>query len=181
MKKLPFAALATLAALLFGGCASIPEGLGPLETVPEVDVQRYLGRWYEIARFQHRFEKSLVGATAEYGLREDGRIQVLNSGFKKDLNGAYSEVKAVAWVPDAARPGALKVRFFGLFTSDYLIFGLDQESYSWALVGSDTRDYLWFLARTPEISEELFSRMEDIASGQGYNLSGLYKVPQKAR
>jgi lipocalin len=167
--------------LLLGGCASVPEGLGPLDTVAAVDVQRYLGRWYEIARFQHRFEKSIVGATAEYGLREDGRIQVLNSGFKEDLNGAYASVKAVAWVPDAARPGALKVRFFGLFTSDYLIFGLDQENYSWALVGSNTRDFLWFLARTPEISEELFSKMKDIARGQGYNLSGLYKVPQKER
>ena len=181
MNRTSLLALGTLSVLLLGGCASTPEGLGPLDTVPAVDVQRYLGRWYEIARFQHRFEKSIVGATAEYSLRDDGRIQVLNSGFKKDLNGAYSQVKAVAWVPDAARPGALKVRFFGLFTSDYLIFGLDPENYSWALVGSDKRNYLWFLARTPEISEELFSRMKDMAQGQGYDLSGLYKVPQKAR
>ncbi len=181
LKKPSLLAISSVSVLLFGGCAAIPKGLGPLDTVATVDVQRYLGRWYEIARFQHRFEKSIVGATAEYSLRDDGRIQVLNSGFKKDLNGAYSQVKAVAWVPDAARPGALKVRFFGLFTSDYLIFGLDAENYSWALVGSDTRDYLWFLARTPEISEELFSRMKDIARGQGYDLSGLYKVPQKAR
>ncbi len=146
-----------------------------------MDVPRYLGRWYEIARFQHRFEKSIVGATAEYSLRGDGRIQVLNSGFKKSLDGAYTQVKAVAWVPDAGRPGALKVRFFGLFTGDYLIFGLDPQGYSWALVGSDSRRYLWFLARTPQISEELFSRMRDLARAQGYELSGLYKVPQKAR
>lgn len=181
MKSSTLTALTTLSVLLLGGCASIPQGLGPLDTVPGVDVQKYLGRWYEIARFQHRFEKSIVGATAEYSLRDDGRIQVLNSGFKKDLTGAYSEVKAVAWVPDAARPGALKVRFFGLFTSDYLIFGLDSENYSWALVGSNTRKFLWFLARTPEISEELFSRMKEIARSQGYDLSGLYRVPQKAR
>ena len=174
-------AFGALALLLLGACASLPEGLGPLQTVPAVDVQKYLGRWYEIARFQHRFEKSIVGATAEYSLRDDGRLQVLNSGFKKDLNGAYTQVKAVAWVPDASRPGALKVKFFKLFVSDYLIFGLDQESYSWALVGSDTRDFLWFLARTPEISEELYSKMKEIARSQGYDLSGLYKVPQKAR
>jgi len=179
--KPAFMAIGTLSMLLLGGCASIPEGFGPLDTVATVDVQRYLGRWYEIARFQHRFEKSIVGATAEYSLRNDGRIQVLNSGFKKSLDGPYSAVKAVAWVPDEARPGALKVKFFGLFTSDYLIFGLDQENYSWALVGSDTRDYLWFLARTPQVSEELFSRMKGIAQGQGYDLAGLYKVPQKAR
>jgi apolipoprotein D and lipocalin family protein len=181
LKEPSLLALGVLSALLLGGGAVLAEGPGPLETVPAVDVQRYLGRWYEIARFQHRFEKSIVGATAEYSLRDDGRIQVLNSGFRKDLDGAYTQVKAVAWVPDAARPGALKVRFFGLFASDYLIFGLDQESYSWALVGSNSRDFLWLLARTPEISEELFSRMKEIARAQGYDLSGLYKVPQKAR
>ncbi len=181
MKKRMLVAIGALCTLLLGGCPSVPKGLGPLATVPAVDVPRYLGRWYEIARFQHRFEKSIVGATAEYSLREDGRIQVLNSGFKKDLNGAYTKVKAVAWVPDAGRPGALKVRFFGLFTSDYLVFGLDPLDYSWALVGSDSRELLWFLARTPEISEELFATMKDIARGQGYDLSGLYKVPQKAR
>ena len=181
MTKSILPALSVLSAVLLGGCASLPRGLGPLRTVPAVDVQRYLGRWYEIARFQHRFEKSIVGATAEYSLRDDGRIQVLNSGFKKDLQGAYTQVKAVAWVPNAARPGALKVRFFGLFASDYLIFGLDQENYTWALVGSNTRNFLWFLARTPEIGEELFSGMQEIARSQGYDLSGLYKVPQKAR
>jgi len=181
MRTTTLMVIGTLSVLLVGGCASAPEGLVPLQTVAPVDVQRYLGRWYEIARFQHRFEKSIVGATAEYSLRKDGRIQVVNSGFKNDLNGKYTQVKAVAWVPDPARPGALKVRFFGLFTSDYLIFGLDQEGYSWALVGSDTRDFLWFLARTPEISEELFERMREIARAQGYDLSGLYEVPQKAR
>jgi apolipoprotein D and lipocalin family protein len=171
----------TVLVLLASGCASVPEGLGPLQTVAPVDVQRYLGRWYEIARYQHRFEKSIVGATAEYSLLEDGRIRVVNSGFKRTLDGPYTQVKAVAWVPDQSRPGALKVRFFGLFTADYLIFGLDQKDYSWALVGSHSRDYLWFLARTPEISEELFSRMKDIARAQGYDLAKLYKVPQKAR
>jgi len=181
MKKTTLLALGTLSALILAGCASGPEGLAPLQTVAPVDVQRYLGRWYEIARFQHRFEKSIVGATAEYSLLEDGRIRVVNSGFKKDLNGRYTEVRAVAWVPDASRPGALKVRFFGLFTSDYLIFGLDQESYSWALVGADSRDFLWFLARTPEIGDELFERMKEIARSQGYDLSGLYEVPQKPR
>jgi apolipoprotein D and lipocalin family protein len=174
-------ALGTFSLLLLAGCASTPPGRGRLITVAPVDVQRYLGRWYEIARFQHRFEKSIVGATAEYSLRPDGRIQVVNSGFKKDLNGPYTRVKAVAWVPDPARPGALKVRFFGLVTGDYLIFGLDQNNYSWALVGSDSRKFLWFLARTPQISEELFSRMKDIARSQGYDLAGLYEVPQKAR
>jgi apolipoprotein D and lipocalin family protein len=174
--------LAPLALLLgLAGCASVPAGMQPLDTVDQVDVSSYLGRWYEIARFQHSFEKNVVGATAEYSLRPDGRIQVVNSGFKKTLDGSYSEVKAVAWQPDPAIPGALKVKFFNLFTSDYLIFGLDQENYAWALVGSDNRDFLWFLSRTPTVSAELLEKMKAIAVSQGYDLGGLYLVPQKAR
>lgn len=153
----------------------------PLELVPALDLQRYLGRWYEVARYQHSFEKDLVGATAEYALRTDGRVSVLNSGFKKTLDGKYSKATAVAWRPDESRPGALKVKFFNLFSSDYLVFGLDAENYQWALVGNDNRKYLWFLSRTPEISPELLERMKAIASAQGYDLSKLYLVPQKKR
>ena len=174
--------LAPLGLLLaLAGCASVPSGMQPLDLVDSVDVQKYLGRWYEIARFQSGFEKSIVGATAEYSLRPDGRIQVVNSGFKKALDGTYTEVKAVAWVPDTAVPGALKVKFFGLFTSDYLIFGLDQAGYSWALVGNNERKFIWFLSRTPTVSDELLAKMKAIATSQGYDLSGLYLVPQKAR
>ena len=153
----------------------------PLVLVPVLDAGRYLGRWYEIARFQHAFEKNLVGVTAEYSLRQDGRIGVVNSGYKKTLDGKYSAVKAVAWIPDSSRPGALKVKFFGLFTGDYLVFGLDSDAYQWALVGDNTRKHLWFLARTPEISTELFTKMKAIAQIQGYDLSKLVTVPQKVR
>ncbi|HPE36191.1 MAG TPA: lipocalin family protein [Spirochaetales bacterium] len=166
---------------LLASCATTPAGMGPLEVVPEVDPVRYAGRWYEIARFQHGFEKSIVGATAEYTLWDDGTIGVVNSGFKKTLDGRYTSVKAVARVPDTAAPGRLKVKFFGLFESDYLIFGLDAENYSWALVGNDSRDYLWFLSRTPEVDSQTLEMMKNIALGQGYDLSGLYLVPQKAR
>jgi len=153
----------------------------PLDLVPSLDLPRYLGRWYEVARYQHGFEKTLVGATAEYALRDDGRVSVLNSGFKKTLDGKYTDVKAVAWRPDDAVPGALKVKFFGLFTSDYLVFGLDDVDYQWALVGNNTRKYLWFLSRTPEVAPELLEKMKGIAEAQGYDLSTLYMVPQKAR
>jgi apolipoprotein D and lipocalin family protein len=153
----------------------------PLRLVPTVDIERYLGRWYEIARFQHGFEKNIVGATAEYSLRPDGKIAVLNSGFKKSLDGPYTQVKAVARQPDASRPAALKVKFFGLFESDYLVFGLDDKEYRWAIVGSNTRNFLWFLAREPEVPPELLEEMKRIAASQGYDLSGLYIVPQKAR
>jgi apolipoprotein D and lipocalin family protein len=170
-----------LAALALFGCAGTPRGLGPLRLVDALDVQRYLGRWYEIARFTKSFERDLVGTTAEYGLRPDRRIQVVNSGFRGTLDGPYTEARGTAWAPDPRRPAALKVSFFWPFAGDYLVFGLDQEGYSWALVGSDSRDYLWFLARTPEISDELFQKMRQLAEDQGYNLKDLYKVPQKPR
>jgi len=173
--------VSSITVLALFGCASTPRGHGPLRLVENLDVQRYLGRWYEIARFTKGFEKNIVGATAEYSLREDGRIRVVNSGFRNTLDGPYTEAKGVAWAPDPRRPAALKVSFFWPFAGDYLVFGLDQESYSWAIVGSDSRSYLWFLARTPQISDELFQKMEQIARDQGYDLSKLDKVPQKPR
>jgi apolipoprotein D and lipocalin family protein len=157
------------------------EGKPPLMLVDALDPARYLGRWYEIARLPQYFENGLVGTTAEYSLRKDGRIDVVNSGFKKVLDGKYSAVKAVAWIPDAAKPGALKVKFFNLFAADYLVFGLDAEDYQWALVGNDSRKFLWFLARTPEVPAELIEKMKGIAEAQGYDLAKLYFVPQKER
>ena len=153
----------------------------PLKTVPALDIEKYLGRWYEIARFEHGFEKKLVGVTAEYSMRRDGRIQVLNSGFKHTLGGPYVKAKAIGWRVDDAVPGALKVRFFHLFAADYLVFGLDDEHYSWAVVGDNDRSNLWFLARNAEISSELLEKMKGIALDQGYNLSGLTMVKQQER
>ncbi|HWR12660.1 MAG TPA: lipocalin family protein [Rectinemataceae bacterium] len=173
--------LSVLVALAMASASLWAETKKPLDLVPALDLQRYLGRWYEVARYQHGFEKTLVGATAEYALRDDGRISVLNSGFKKTLEGKYTDVKAVAWRPDEAVPGALKVKFFGLFTSDYLVFGLDDEDYQWALVGNNSRKYLWLLSRTPEVAPELLEKMKGMAEAQGYDLSRLYIVPQKAR
>ena len=154
---------------------------GPLDLVDKLDTQRYLGRWYEVARFPHSFEKSLVGVTAEYCMRGDGRIRVVNSGFRYGLDGPSREAVGVAWVPDPRRPAALKVRFFWPFAGDYLVFGLDGQDYSWALVGDNYRRYLWFLARTPRINGELFEKLKQTARDQGYDLSGLYEVPQRER
>ena len=173
--------MSILVALALASASLWAETPKPLDLVPSLDLQRYLGRWYEVARYQHGFEKTLVGATAEYAIRDDGRVSVLNSGFKKTLDGKYTDVKAVAWRPDDAVPGALKVKFFGLFTSDYLVFGLDEVDYQWALVGNNTRKYLWFLSRMPEVSPELLEKMKGIAEAQCYDLSTLYMVPQKAR
>lgn len=179
-KSLRILPLLLLSIISLTGCATRVFADDPLDTVESLDLERYLGQWYEIARYQKGFEKNIVGATAEYSLRKDGRVQVVNSGFKKTLDGSYTSVKAVAWRPDEAKPGALKVKFFGLFTSDYLVFGLD-EAYQWALVGNNERDSLWFLSRTHEVSEETMEEMKTIAAREGYDLSQLYIVPQKLR
>ena len=173
--------LAVAVAAILAGCASTPRGLSPLAVVDKLEVQRYMGRWYEVARFQHGFERGIVGATAEYSLNPNGTVTVVNSGFKNSLEGKYTEVRGVARIPDTAKPSRLKVKFFGLFEADYLVFGLDDSEYGWALVGSDSRSFLWFLSRTPEIDEALYDRMKSIAEAQGYKLESLYKVPQKSR
>ncbi|MDY0288230.1 MAG: lipocalin family protein [Sphaerochaeta sp.] len=151
------------------------------QTVPALDLSRYLGLWYEVARFAHGFEKKLVGVTAEYSLRKDGRIQVVNSGFKHALDGKYVKAKAIAWRPDEAIPGALKVRFFHLFASDYLVYGLDDKHYSWAVVGDEELSSLWFLCRTPEAQPEVLKQMKQIALSKGYDLSALTMVEQRQR
>lgn len=181
MKKSGHSVFWTVGALLLLliSCSSTSDQI-PLETVNTLDLNRYLGSWYEIARYPHRFEKNLVAAKADYSLRDDGRIQVVNSALKQTLDGKPTQVKAIAWRNDENIPGALKVRFFGLFTSDYLVFALD-EDYQWALVGSNDRDFLWFLSRTPEVSDELLLQMKALAVEQGYDMEKLVLVAQKER
>ncbi|MBL7005574.1 MAG: lipocalin family protein [Spirochaetia bacterium] len=174
-------ALIFLLVCFLSGCVSNQFIDDPLETVTTLDLEKYLGQWYEIARFNSNFEKNIYGATAEYSLRDDGRLDVLNSGFKNSLEGLYTSVKAVAWRPDDTIPGVLKVKFFNLFAADYLVFGLDQENYQWALVGNNSRNFLWLLSRTPELPEDTVKMMKEIALNQGYDLTDLYFVPQRMR
>lgn len=161
--------------------ASPTEALPTMQTVKSLDLDRYLGSWYEIGRYQHGFEKNLVGVKADYTRRKDGRIHVVNSGLKKSLDGKRTQVKAVAWRPDDAKEGRLKVKFFSLFTSDYLVIGLDEEHYQWAVVGNDERQYLWFLSRSPTVEAVVLDRMKAIAHEKGYDLAPLFLVPQKER
>ncbi len=181
VQKVAMISVVVAALVSLVGCATVIAESDRLKTVDALDLDRYLGSWYEVARYQHGFEKSLVGVKADYSLRDDGRIQVVNSGLRKTLEGKPTSAKAVAWRPDDTQPGRLKVKFFGLFTSDYLVFGLDEQQYQWALVGNDSRDYLWFLSRTPVVSDELLSTMKQIAQQQGYDLKNLFLVPQKER
>lgn len=146
-------------------------------TVKEFNVQKYLGTWYEIARYQHSFEKELVGVTATYTLKENGKIEVLNQGFLKTLEGKLKVAKGKAKLTDQS--GKLKVSFFLFFYADYNILELDQEDYQWAMIGSSTPDYFWILSRKPSIPDELYLKILQKAESRGYDIARIYRVPQR--
>lgn len=149
------------------------------KVVKELDLQKYLGTWYEIARYNHRFERGLVGVTANYSIREDGKIKVLNSGYKKSLDGKFSQATGKAFLPDPkADPGKLKVSFFLNFYGDYYVLELD-KNYQWAIIGSSSDKYLWILSRTPILEPELYDELINKIKSRGYNTSELIKVEQK--
>lgn len=146
--------------------------------VSELDLNKYLGTWYEIARFDHRFERGLVGVKANYSLFEDGKIKVVNSGFKGDLNGEYSEAIGKAKIPNPLMdPAKLKVSFFWIFYGDYYVLDLD-EDYKWAVIGSSSDSYLWILSRTPQLDEELYNMLLKKIELRGYPTEKLIKVKQ---
>ena len=147
--------------------------------VKELDLQKYLGTWYEIARYNHRFERGLAGVTADYSIREDGKIKVLNSGYKKSLDGRFKQAEGKAYLPDPElEPGKLKVSFFWNFYGDYFVLDLD-ENYQWAIVGSSSDKYLWVLSRIPQLDQDLYYELLDKIKLRGYDISQLIKVEQK--
>jgi apolipoprotein D and lipocalin family protein len=146
-------------------------------TVKELDLNRYLGIWYEIARFPHSFEKNLVGVTATYSLREDGKITVVNQGFKNTMDGERSKAVGKAKIPNKLESGKLKVSFFWIFYADYFVLELD-ENYQYAMIGSSSDKYFWILCRTPQMTPGVYEMLLEKARKRGYNLERLEKVLQ---
>lgn len=144
------------------------------EPAKSVNVNRYLGRWYEIARYEQRFERGCTNVTADYKLRSDGRIEVLNSCRSPDgmLRIARGVAKSVS-----ASNAKLKVRFFGLFSGDYWV--LDHaDDYSWSIVGEPSGRYLWILARQPNPGSELVEQLIERTAQMGYDTSILIRTAQ---
>lgn len=161
----------------FMACASSwPSKIKP--HIQPVDIQRYAGVWYEIARFPHRFERGLQGVTATYTLLPDGKIKVENKGYKNSLEGASSSVIGKAKPAGDPSLGHLKVSFFWIFYADYYILALDKEDYQWALVGSSSPKYLWILSRTPQLEPEIYDQLISRASMLGYDITKLEQVSQ---
>ena len=169
-------AVLLFAAMVMGGCFWGENEFAKNLPAKEVELSRYLGRWYEIARMPSWFEKDLVGVTATYTLKDNGEIEVRNAGFDKTLSGERKESVGRAWIPDPAQSGRLKVSFFGPFAGDYVVFELDPE-YRYALVGS-SKDLFWILSREPQMDEGLYLELLAKAEAAGYDLEKLIKVEQ---
>jgi len=146
-----------------------------IEAVCDIDITKYLGTWYEIARLPHSFEKGLENVTANYQLREDGKIQVINTGYKQ---GKRNEAQAVAWIINPKCTGRLYVSFFWLVKSEYKIIYIDRE-YKLAVVTSCKRNYLWILSRTPEIEKQSYIDLVNFAAVNGFDVKKLIKVAHK--
>ena len=147
-------------------------------TITSFDLDRYLGKWYEIARYDHSFERDLVGTTAEYSLRDDGKIKVLNSGYLNTLDGPYKQSVGKAKPNKNGKPGQLRVSFFGPFYGDYNILELAPD-YSYSVVGSSSPKYLWILSRTPQLAPETLNKIVKNLKQRGHDTDKLIWVEQK--
>jgi apolipoprotein D and lipocalin family protein len=138
-------------AFLISGCVTVPDGITP---VKNFELNRYLGTWYEIARLDHSFERGMDQVTATYSIRDDGNVNVANRGFVTE-DKEWNDANGVAKFANLEQEGHLKVSFFGPFYASYVIFELDSKDYNYAFVTGPNRDFLWFLSRTPQVSEAL--------------------------
>lgn len=160
-----------LAMVLLGGCAGVPDGV---EAVDDFDAERYLGRWYEIARLDHRFERGMDNVTADYTARADGDIDVVNRGYLR-AEGRWEEARGRAKFVGARDRGMLKVSFFGPFYGGYNVIDLDPD-YQLSLVAGPSRDYLWILARRPDPPRDALERVVRRAAELGFDTDALIWV-----
>jgi len=149
-----------------------------LSVVPKVDLDRYLGKWYEIATIPMRFQLGCNCVTAEYSLKENGRIKVVNSCRKDSPTGPFKSVTGQAKVVKDSNNAKLKVSFFWPFWGNYWIINLDDKDYQWAVVSDPSRKYLWILSRTPQMDDELYSKLVDYCKFVGLNTNLLVKTDQ---
>ena len=174
MKRLISLALAALSLPMLSAAQDVQYDNSP---VSQFDLSKYLGTWYEIARFDHSFERGMDNVIAEYLLRDDGKIDVVNSGWK---NGKFKVAEGKAKQPDPlSDPAHLEVSFFLFFYSDYNVMMIDDD-YQIALVGSKSPKYLWILSRTPYVTDSVMDLVLEEASSRGYDINNLIWVDQSA-
>lgn len=163
--------LGMLCIVLLVSCTGLPDNVEP---VSQFDTEQYLGTWYEIARLDHSFERNLERVTATYGLNEDGSISVLNKGFNTEKD-EWRQAEGVAKPMGSSDIAHLKVSFFGPFYGTYAVFEL-ADDYSYAFVSGYNTDYLWLLAREPDVSAEVRQRFINESQALGFDTSKLIWV-----
>lgn len=163
-----------LGALLSLGCVGIPKNIKPVESF---ETDRYLGKWYEIARLDHSFERGLTKVTATYSLREGGGLKVVNQGWSVE-KGIWKTATGKAFFVGDPHQGFLKVSFFGPFYGSYIVFDLDREGYQYAMVAGPDKSYLWLLSRTPKMNPAKQKALIAVAEGLGFDTSKLIFVDQ---
>jgi apolipoprotein D and lipocalin family protein len=164
--------LFTILALLLAGCVGIPEHVSP---VNNFKVEKYLGKWYEIARLDNSFERGLTRITAEYSLREDGGLKVINRGYLASEN-KWQEAEGKAYFVGDPNQAYLKVSFFGPFYGSYIVFELDHANYQYALVSGPDKSYFWILARQPKMNDDIKKVLIAKAASLGFETDKLIFV-----
>ncbi|HKJ18722.1 MAG TPA: lipocalin family protein [Xanthomonadales bacterium] len=164
--------LLVIAAVLLSGCVGMPDGVTPVDGF---ELDRYLGKWHEIARLDHSFERGLSRVTAQYSVREDGGVRVINRGFNAK-KGKWQESEGKAYFVEEATLGFLKVSFFGPFYGSYVIFELDKDDYQYSFVSGPNTSYLWLLSRSPEVSPEVMEQFLTMAKSRGFATEDLIMV-----
>ncbi|PNQ54416.1 lipocalin family protein [Vibrio sagamiensis] len=154
------------------GCTSVPKGVEP---VKNFELQAYFGKWYEIARLDHSFERGLTQVSAEYQPQADGGIAVINRGYSNE-DQQWTQAEGKAYFVDAEDVGHLKVSFFGPFYSSYIVF---EQGEDYAFISGYNHDYLWLLARTPTVDSAIVERFKQVASEKGFNVDQLIFVEQR--
>ncbi len=166
------AGLVLLTIVMVAGCTGTPQGVEP---VTGFDAGRYEGRWYEIMRLDHRFERGLTNVTAEYRLREDGTVNVINRGFDP-RKCEWRDVEGTARFRGDPDTASLAVSFFFGISGGYHVIALDHDDYQWSMVSGPTRGYLWVLAREPELDDEILDRLVGQAAELGFPTDELIRV-----
>ena len=164
--------LGFVAALSLVGCTGVPSGLEP---VTGFDPDRYLGKWYEIARLDHSFERNMSNVSAHYSHKEGGGILVVNRGFDEKA-GKWKEIKGRGYFISSEKVGSLKVSFFGPFYGGYHVIALDRENYHYSMVSGPKRSYLWILSREKTLDQEVMADLVSRAQGWGFETDELIYV-----
>jgi apolipoprotein D and lipocalin family protein len=161
-------------ALLLTGCVGLPDNIKPVD---QFNADRYLGKWYEIARLDHSFERGLSKVSASYSLRDDGGIRVINRGYDVQKQ-KWNEAEGKAYFVNGTDQGYLKVSFFGPFYGAYIVVELDHENYQYSLISGPDRSYLWILSRTPQMVQASQKRLVEKATALGFDTGKLIFVEQ---